>query len=55
MASQSLRTSDQSEIQTAHDQGVIFCHSESVSMEKDNFNGNLISIQVVSTHNITIN
>ena len=55
MVSQSLRTSDQSEIQTVHDQGVIHCQSESVFIEKDKFHRNLISIQVVSTHHITIN
>ena len=53
--SQSLRTSDQSEIQADHDQGVIFWPKEFVLIVKANFDKNLISNQVVGTHNIIVN
>ena len=55
MVSQSLRTSDQSEIQTVHDQGETFYQKEPVNVEKNCFSRNLTTIQVMSTQNITIN
>ena len=53
--SQSLRTSDQSEIQADHDQGVILWPKEFVFKEKVKFDKNLISNKVVGTHNIIVN
>ena len=53
--SQSLRTSDQSEIQADHDQGVIYWPKEFVITGRVKFDKNLLSNQVVGTHNIIVN